>query len=129
MKPGDICRSVFGLAVRLLGLYFLYIGLRDLDVPALMDVTIVKGDNANDVFSAALSVLFNLGVAWWLLGSRLLTLRAYPASAKCLGYSNLSAEQVPPMARFSPTSVLTEAESTEKKLAALIKTPKADRAM
>jgi hypothetical protein len=127
MKPNDICKEIFSLAVRLVGLYFLSIGLKDLNVPALMDMTIIKGDNMNDVFSAALSVVFNLAVAWWLLGSRSLTLRAYPAISKVLDYSRSPAEQVSPVSRPSLAPELTDIESAEKKLAALVKTPKVER--
>jgi hypothetical protein len=63
VQPNDICKEIFSLAVRFFGLYFLYLGLKDLNVPALMDLTIIRGDNLNDVFSAALSVVFNLAVA------------------------------------------------------------------
>ncbi len=128
MKPNDICKEVFSLAVRLLGLYFLYLGLKDLDVPALMDLTIIRGDNLNDVFSAVLSVVFNLAVAWWLLGSRSLILRAYPVISKILDFSLSAAEQVSSASRPSPPSGLTDIESAEKKLAALVKTPKVERA-
>jgi hypothetical protein len=128
MKPNDICKEVFSLAVRLLGLYFLYLGLKDLNVPALMDLTIIKGDNMNDIFSAALSVVFNLAVAWWLLGSRSLTLRAYPVISKILDCSGSPVEQVSPASRPSPAPELTDIESAEKKLAALLKTPKVERA-
>jgi hypothetical protein len=126
MKPKDFCKDVFSLVVRLLGLYFLSIGLKDLNVPALMDMTIIKGDNMNDVFSAALSVVFNLAVAWWLLGSRSLTLRAYPATLKDLDHPHSPAEQVSPVSRSSQAQGLTDMDSAEKKLAALVKTPKVD---
>ena len=64
--------------MRLLRLYFLYIGLKDLDVLALMDVTVIKGDNSDDIISTALPVVFNLALDWWLLGGSFLIRRAYP---------------------------------------------------
>ncbi len=128
MKPKDICKDVFGLAVRLLGLYFLCIGLKALNVLALMDMTIIKGDNMNDVFSAALSVVFNLAIAWWLLGSRSLTRRAYPATSKDLDGSHSLSGQVSSVPRPIQIPGLSDMESAEKKLAALVKAPKVDRA-
>ena len=123
MKPKDICKDVFSLAVRLLGLYFLCLGLKDLNVPALMDMTIIKGDNMNDVFSAALSVVFNLAVAWWLLGSRSLSQRAYPATSNISDHSHSPAGQPTPAFSTARLPELTDMESAERKLAALVAKP------
>ena len=67
MKP----KELFGLAVRLLGLVFLYHGL--MSVPTLFVAPP----------SVILLVIFLLAVAWWLIGgAALLTERAYPENAE-----------------------------------------------
>ena len=76
MKPIDI----FGLAVRLLGLFFLYLGLRT--VTSLLDLGAVENASKNDLINAILPIVFNLAVAWWLLGGGWLVRRAYPETPK-----------------------------------------------
>lgn len=124
MKPKDI----FILAVRLLGLYFLYIGLKDLDVPALMDTTVIKGDNPDDIISTALPVVFNLAVAWWLLGGSFLIRRAYPEPSRISDRFPSLAEPTAPASQPVQTQALTDLEAAEKKLEALVGKPKDDQA-
>ena len=120
-------KDLFILAVRLLGLYFFYAGLKDLDVPALMDVTIIKGDNLDDLISTLLPVVFNLAVAWWLLGCAFLIRRAYPDSLKITERLPSPAEQVTPATKPDRPKELTGLEAAEKNLAALVRKPKDDR--
>ena len=76
MKRRDIFRDIFSLMVRILGLVFLCLGLKD--VPAVLDVpTILNGDKV-EILSTLLPVMFNLAVGWWLIGGGLLIRRAYP---------------------------------------------------
>lgn len=124
MKPKDI----FILAVRLLGLYFLYIGLKDLDVPALMDVTVIKGDNSDDIISTALPVVFNLALAWWLLGGSFLIRRAYPEPSRISDRFPALAEPTAPASQPVQTQALTDLEAAEKKLEALVGKPKDNQA-
>ena len=70
MKPRDI----FGLAVRLLGLFFLYLGLRA--VTPMLDLGAIGTASKSDIINAILPIVFNLAVAWWLLGGGLLMRRA-----------------------------------------------------
>lgn len=69
MKPRDI----FHLAVRLLGLFFIYL--------AAKQVPLIFMGNLDDVFfPVLLSTAFYAGVAWWLLGgASILAEQAYPA--------------------------------------------------
>lgn len=122
MKP----KEIFILAVRLLGLYFFYTGLKDLDVPALMDVTILKGDNLDDVISTLLPMVFNLAVGWWLLGCAFLIRRAYPESAKISERFSAPAEPVVAPTKPAPSQELNDLQTAEKKLAALVGKPKND---
>jgi hypothetical protein len=69
-------KEIFGLAVRLLGLFFIYLAARELPVlftqPA--DKTVVQ---------ILLTAAFFAGVGWWLIGGApLLLKRAYPEANK-----------------------------------------------
>jgi len=127
MNNRDLFKDLFRLAVRLLGLFFLYVGLKDLDVPALMDVTIIKGDNWDDLISTLLPVGFNLAIGWWLLGNNFLVRRAYPEVARVLGLSPSSSGPVTPSAQPPPPPQTTELEAAEQKLAALMGKPNEHR--
>ncbi|MGH8023206.1 MAG: hypothetical protein ACRED1_06475 [Limisphaerales bacterium] len=128
MKPRDI----FGLAVRLLGLLFLYLGLRA--VVPLLDVELIENSDKTDLIDGLMPVVFNLAIAWWLLGGGLVR-RAYPEprSAK-----SARPQENPEMApsvreqrdiaaagqpgRFGPSEV-SGMEQAEHKLAALVDRP------
>lgn len=71
MKPKDI----FSLAIRLLGLFFIYLAARS--APVLWNTS------GQAFVSAVLVVALFVAVAWWLLGGApLLVQRAYPDKAK-----------------------------------------------
>ena len=120
MKPRTIFKDTFSLAVRLLGLYFLYTGLKDLDVQTLMDLPTLKNDSLEDVITAILPVTFNLAVAWWLLGSKMLIRRAYAESPRFPEQFHSQTEPVAPVSKPAQPQGLTDMETAEKKLAALV---------
>jgi len=71
MKPKDI----FSLAIRLVGLFFVYLAARN--------VPVIWNSSGTAFFSTILVVAFFLAVAWWLLGGApLLMQRAYPEETK-----------------------------------------------
>jgi hypothetical protein len=75
MKPKDI----FLLAVRLLGLIFLYHGL--MSVPAAMEL--FRTRTFASYFIGFVLVLWPLAVAWWLIGGAPLVMNlAYPEVRK-----------------------------------------------
>ena len=121
MKPRDI----FGLAVRLLGLFFLYLGLRA--VPPLLDLEAIGNAGKGDIINAILPIAFHLLVAWWLLGGGLLMRRAYPEASKISDHSHPRAEQGP-AANSTQSQELTDMDRAEKKLASLVEKPKDGRA-
>lgn len=124
MKPKDI----FGLAVRLLGLVFLYLGLKDLApaVKQLIDLAGTENPDRDDVIYALISgplpLVLNLAISWWLLRSRILIRWAYPHNSTVPEPSPL-----PQMAVSVPESIpaprLTNMERAEEKLAALVEKP------
>jgi hypothetical protein len=121
MKPRDI----FGLAVRLLGLFFLYLGLRA--VSPLLDLEAIGNAGKSDIINAILPIAFNLLVAWWLLGGGLLMRRAYPEASKISDHSHSRTEQGP-AANSTQSQELTDMDRAEKKLASLVEKPKDGRA-
>jgi len=124
MNSKDIFKDSFSLAVRLLGLYLFYVGLKDLDTPALLDVTIIRVEKLSDIVTAVLPVIFNLTVAWWLLGSRFLTKRAYPETLRTLDHSQSPAEHVVKVSNPKQSQGVTDMEAAEEKLAVLVGKPK-----
>jgi len=118
MKP----RDMFGLAVRLLGLWFLYLGLRA--VTPLLDLGAIRMASGDDIINAILPVVFNLVVAGWLLSGGLLVRWAYPESRKMPDAFPLQSKAVPPPPESDPSPKLTDMERTEKRLASLVEQPK-----
>ena len=123
MNSKEIFKDSFNLMVRLLGLYLFYVGLKDLDTPALLDVTVIKVEKPSDFVSAVLPVMFNLTVAWWLLGSNFLTMRAYPAASQRLDHLRSPSEHKMPVSEPNQTRQLTGMEAAEEKLAVLVGKP------
>lgn len=121
MKPSDI----FGLAVRLLGLFFLYLGLRGM--PLLLDLGAIETASKNDVLNVVLPIAFNLLVAWWLLGGGWLARRAYPGAPRISDHSHPQAERGTPAANPTSAQALTDMDRTEKRLASLVEKPKDGR--
>ena len=121
MKPKDI----FGLAVRLLGLWFLYLGIRA--VMPLLDLGAIETAGKSDILNAILPIVFNLAVAWWLLGGGLLVRRAYPEAPRISGDTLPQARPVPPAPAPAPSPELANMAAAENKLAALVEKPNINR--
>ncbi len=122
MKPKDI----FGLAVRLLGLYFLYLVLNALAQMLASDI--FNSPEKMDIVYALLPVVFYLIVGWWLLGGGLLVRRAYPGtSAETSRVSEnypLQPNRPASPAGPAPSPEPAGMDQAEKKLAALVEKPK-----
>ena len=118
MKPKDI----FGLAVRLLGLYFLYLGLNAL--AQMLGSDVIESPEKMDIVYALLPVAFELIIGWWLLGGGLLVRRAYPETARVS--ENIPSQPNRPMSSKAPVAPLEseDMDHAEKKLAALVERPK-----
>ena len=121
MKPKDI----FGLAVRLLGLWFLYLGMRAM-IP-LLDLGAIEAAGMGDIVNAILPVVFDFAVAWWLLGGRLLTRLAYPEPPGISSHALPQARQASPAPTSPPSPESANTDSVDKKLAALVDNPNTDR--
>jgi hypothetical protein len=122
MKPGNIFKDIFGLAVRLLGLVFLYLGLSA--VPSLLDLGAIETAAKSDIITAILPIAFNLLVAWWLMGGGLLIRRAYPEASWISPHSHAQEEGAAPMAKPAQSREKMDMDATDKKLAALVEKPK-----
>ncbi len=120
MKPKDI----FGLAVRLLGLFFLYSGLRA--VLPMLDLELIKHPDTDDIINGLMPVVFNLAIAWWLVGGGLVRW-AYPES-KASQFKPSEPER-PREGPSAPRPVQvsspqpTGMEQAEQKLASLVEKP------
>jgi hypothetical protein len=128
MKPRDI----FGLGVRLLGLVFLYFGLRA--VSPMLDLDVIENPDKNEIINDLLPVVFNLVIALVLLRGGFLMRWAYPETSKIeLSSKNLENLSSQPKRVITAPEVITEpsapAKSTgmeraDAKLAALVEKPK-----
>jgi hypothetical protein len=124
MKPGDIFKGIFGLAVRLLGLVFLYYGLSA--VPPLLDLGALETAAKSDIIAAILPIVFNLAVAWWLIGGGMLIRRAYSETASMSVH--FPAHGATPITQTVQPQEKTGLEAADQKLAPLVEAPKSDRA-
>ena len=119
-------RDIFGLAVRLLGLFFLYLGLRA--VSPVLDLEAIENAGKGDIINAILPIAFNLLVAWWLLGGGLLMRRAYPDASRIQDHSQPPAERTTPAANSAQSQELTDMARAERRLASLVEKSKDGRA-
>ncbi|HLZ55092.1 MAG TPA: hypothetical protein VKS19_11485 [Verrucomicrobiae bacterium] len=126
MKSRHLFKDIFTLAVRLLGLVFLYLGLSA--VPPLLDFGALETAAQSDIVTAILPIVFNLAVAWWLLGGELLIRRAYPEARGTSIPSPAQREDAVPATTSPSLKRTTEMEAADKKLASLVEKPKGDHA-
>ena len=118
MKSGDIFKGIFGLAVRLLGLVFLYLGLSG--VPPLLDLGALETAAKSDIFTAVLPIVFNLAVAWWLMGGRLLIRRAYPEVSETSRHAQRQVQNATSAIQSGTPQGPTNMDAAEKKLESLV---------
>jgi hypothetical protein len=126
MKSRHLFKDIFTLAVRLLGLVFLYLGLSA--VTPLLDFGAIETAAKSDLVTAILPIVFNLAVAWWLLGGGLLIRRAYPETPEISAPSPAQREEAMPATTSPSLKRTTEMDAADKKLAALVEKPKDDHA-
>lgn len=122
MKARDWFKDIFSLAVRLMGLVFLYLGLSA--VPPLLDFGALETAARGDIITALLPIAFDLAVGWWLLDGRWLIRRAYPESTNTAAPSPTHREEMPPANMSTPPRGTADADAADKKLAALVEKPK-----
>lgn len=122
MKPRDIFKDIFGLAVRLLGLVFLYFGLSA--VPPLLDLGALETAAKSDIITALLPIVFNLAVAWWLIGGGWLIRRAYPETSRISAHSPAQGAGTTPTTKLAQSQGMADMDAADKKLASLVEKPK-----
>jgi hypothetical protein len=122
MKSRDLFKGIFTLAVRLLGLVFLYLGLSA--VTPLLDFGAIETAAQSDLITAILPIVFNLGVAWWLLGGGVLIRRAYPETSAGSSASPAQREEAVPTTTSPSPKRTTDMDAADKKLAALVEKSK-----
>lgn len=127
MKPKDI----FGLAVRLLGLVFLFLGLKDLTlaVKQILDLSSAGNPDRDDVIygilNGPLPVLFDLLIACWLLRGRMLIRWAYPEdTSKIGGLADRQPRPAAPAPETARSPATAPVQQADEKLAALLEKPR-----
>jgi len=127
MKSRDLFKDVFTLAVRLLGLVFLYLGLSG--VTPLLDFSAIETADKSDLITTILPIVFNLAVAWWLLGGGVLIRRAYPETPGISSPSPAPREAAMSSATSPSPQRTTYLDAADEKLSTLVEKPKDDRAV
>ena len=127
MKSRDLFKDIFTLAVRLLGLVFLYFGLSS--IPPLLDLGAIETAAKSDIITALLPIAFNLLVAWWLLGSGWLVRRAYPEASGISAHFPRQGEGIAAVAKSVQPQGTKDMDAADKKLAVLVEKPKDDHAI
>ena len=122
MKSADIFKGIFSLAVRLLGLFFLYLGLSA--VPPLLDLGAIETAATSDILAAVLPIVFNLAVGWWLIGGGLLIRRAYPEASGLTRFAQRHEQGATPAIKQDPSRRTADMDAAEKKLESLVEKPK-----
>ena len=123
MKDTNLYKEIFRLAVRLTGLFFLCIGLKDLVVQTFMVLAQARGTPLINIVSNFLPVAFTLTVAFWLLRGNWLIRMAYPETKQARIFNGQVASSTEPDSTTPATEKLSEMEVAERKLADLVKKP------
>ena len=123
MKDTNLYKEIFRLAVRLTGLFFLCIGLKDLVVQTFMLLAQARGTPLINIVSNFLPVAFTLAVAFWLLRGNGLIRMAYPGTKQARIFNGQVASSTEPDSTATATEKLSEMEVAERKLADLVKKP------
>jgi hypothetical protein len=120
MKETNIFKDIFRLAVRLTGLFFLCIGLKDLVVQTFMVLAQARGTSLINFAGNFLPVAFTLTVAFWLLRGNGLIRMAYPEPGKIRQPLPPETPPVEPSATVVAAPELSGMDKAEQKLAALV---------
>ncbi len=123
MKESNIFKEIFRLAVRLTGLFFLCIGLKDLVVQTFMVLAQARGTPLINIVSNFLPVAFTLIVAFWLLRGNWLIRMGYPDTKQPHKFEEQMASFTKPDSASHETQKLTEMDVAERKLADLVRKP------
>jgi hypothetical protein len=127
MKPKNIFREIFQLAVRLVGLFFLCLGLKDLFVQTFTALTQLRGASLANIVVTFLPVVFTLALAVWLLRGKWLVQMAYPETETIIEDVQPAARLEAPDAKPAESQGLSDMEIAEKKLAELVGKPQDNR--
>ena len=119
----DLFKEIFRLAVRLAGLFFLCVGLKDLVVQTFMALTQAHGTTLINALTLFLPVAFTLTVGLWLLRGTWLIHMAYPEHNQPFHYGLPSATPATPAPPPAERQAFSEMEMAEQKLAALVGKP------
>ena len=120
MKDPNTFKEIFRLAVRLTGLFFLCIGLKDLVVQTFMTLAQARGTPLVNIITNFLPVAFTLTVAIWLLRGNWLIRMAYPETGKVRQPALPACQPSEPETAAAAPPKLSDMEMAEQKLTALV---------
>jgi len=122
MKGNELFKNIFALAVKLTGLWFIYLGFRDM--PPILQLPTMVGYTTNDIVTAVLPAAFNLLVGWWLVANKFLIRCGYPDNMKSAVFHHLVDSTENAAAKPITASAAREEKSMDEKLATLVKNQK-----
>ena len=93
----------------------------------MLDLGAIETAGKGDIIDAILPVVFNLTVAWWLLGGGWLMRRAYPEAPGISDHAVPMARREMPATAPSSSPELANMDTAEKKLEALVEIPNTSR--
>lgn len=115
-------KDIFGLAVRLLGLIFLYLGLNA--TAQALGSDLIQAPDKSDIINGVLPIVFYLIMAGFLIRGRLLINWAYPEKVQLSEHFPASAKPITPLPQPVSSPLSNGRDQTEEKLAALVEKPK-----
>lgn len=115
-------KDIFGLAVRLLGLIFLYLGLNA--TAQALGSDLIQAPDKSDIINGVLPIVFYLIMAGFLIRGRLLINWAYPEKVQLSEHFPSPAKPITPLPQPVPSPVPQARDNAEEKLAALVEKPK-----
>lgn len=118
-------KDIFGLAVRLLGLIFLYLGLNA--TAQALGSDLIRAPDKSDIINGVLPIVFYLIMAGFLIRGRLLINWAYPEKVQLSEHFSSPAKPIStltPLPQPIPSPLANGRDQTEEKLAALVEKPK-----
>ncbi len=90
----------------------------------MLDFWAIETADKSEIINAILPMIFNLVVAWWLIGGGLLIHRAYPEASRIPPHSHAPREGTAPVSKPIQPRGTTDTDRAEKRLASLVEKTK-----
>jgi hypothetical protein len=90
----------------------------------MLDFGAIGTADKSEIINAILPMVFNLVVAWWLIGGGLLIRRAYPKASGISPHSHAQGEGTAPVTKPIQSQGTADMDRAERRLASLVEKPK-----